>query len=98
MGLLDRAEEREITFGDLQRLGFRLRPDLGGGLTYWYSGGGSSYVKVKTSYNQGYKETVESLIYCSSDDGSRYMIKSMTNPTLDELEIVTNIVKNNKWR
>lgn len=96
MGLLDRAVEREITVGDLQRLGFRLRPNLSGDMIYWYHGGGSSYVMVKTS--QGRKATVENLTYCSSDDGSRYMIKSMINPSLDELEIVTNIVKNNKWR
>lgn len=96
MGLLDRAVEREITVGDLQRLGFRLRPNLSGDMIYWYSGGGSSHVMVKTSQDR--KATVENLTYCSSDDGSRYMIKSMVNPTLDELEIVTNIVKNNKWR
>ena len=98
MGLLDRTVEREITIRDLTRLGFRLRPHFGGDMIYWFNGGGSSYVKVKTTYNQDHKETVESLTYCSSDDGSRYMIKSMTNPTLDELEIVTNVVKNNKWR
>lgn len=105
MGLLDRAieTEREITIGHLTRLGFRLRPNLGGlgkpgGLVYWFHGEGSSYVKVTMTYGAEFKAYVEDLTYCSTENGSQWWIKSVENPNLDDLELVVNIVKNNKWR
>lgn len=99
MGLLDRVieTEREITVGHLTRLGFKLRPHYGG-LVYWFHGEGSSYVKVKMTYGAEFKAYVEDLTYCSTNNGSQWWIKSVKNPNLDDLELVVNIVKNNKWR
>lgn len=102
MGLLDRAieTEREITIDHLKRLGFKLRPKVGGygGLVFWFHGEGSSYVKVKMTYGAEFKASVEDLTYCSTENGSQWWIKSVENPNLDDLELVVNIVKNNKWR
>lgn len=106
MGLLDKIDERKITIQDLKNLGFYARFN-GSQLNYWFHGGGSSYVKVTMSVDvKAYKSCgyissdsqVEKFIYCVSDDGSRYFIKSIDSPTLDDLEIVWGVVKQQKWR
>ena len=106
MGLLDKIDERKITIQDLKNLGFRASFD-GRHLNYWFHGGGSSYVKVTMSVDArkylscGYVSNdsqVENFVYCVSDDGSRYFIKSINTPTMDDLELICGVVKQQKWR
>jgi hypothetical protein len=108
MGLLDRADgrERKITHQDLKALGFRgfLNENT---LNYWFHGSGSSYIKISMSVNaREYKacgyvgdgSQVEKFVYCTSPDGSRYFIKSIESPTMDDLEVILGIVKRQNWR
>ena len=106
MGLLDKIGERKITIQDLNNLGFRALFN-GSQLNYWFHGGGSSYIKITMSVDIvkyitcGYisnESQVEKFVYCVSDNGSQYFIKSINSPTMDDLELIWGIVKQQKWR
>lgn len=108
MGLLDRVDrsEKMITRQNLKALGFReaFNENM---LNYWFHGGGSSYIKISMSVDArkyiacgyvGDDSRVEKFVYCTSSDGSRYFIKSIAFPTMDDLEAVLAIVKQQNWR
>lgn len=108
MGLLDRVDrgERMITRQNLKALGFRevLNENM---LNYWFHGSGSSYIKISMSVDvREYKacgyvgddSRVEKFVYCTSPDGSRYFIKSIKFPTMDDLEVILATVKQQNWR
>lgn len=108
MGLLDRVDGsgKMITRQNLKALGFRevLNENT---LNYWFHGGGSSYIKISMSVNAreykacgyvGDDSQVEKFVYCISPDGSRYFIKSIVSPTMDDLEVILATVKQQNWR
>ena len=108
MGLLDRVDRSEdlITRQNLRTLGFRemLNENM---LNFWFSGSGGSYIKISMSVDVrkyracgyvGDDSRVEKFVYCTSPDGSRYFIKSVESPTIDDLEAILTIVKRQNWR
>ena len=108
MGLLDRIDrsEKMITRQDLRALGFReiFNENM---LNFWFHGSGGSYIKISMSVDArkyracGYvsdDSRVEKFVYCTSSDGSRYFIKSVQSPTMDDLEVILSIVKQQNWR
>ena len=108
MGLLDRVDEsgKMITRQNLKALGFRevFNENM---LNYWFYGGGGSYIKISMTVDArkyiacgyvGDDSRVEKFVYCTSPDGSRYFIKSVESPTMDDLEAILIIVKRQNWR
>lgn len=108
MGLLDRVDEsaKMITRQNLKALGFReiFNENM---LNFWFHGGGGSYIKISMSVNVreylacgyvGDDSRLEKFVYCTSDNGSRYFIKSIESPTMDDLEAILAIVKRQNWR
>lgn len=109
MGLLDRVDrsEKMITRQNLKALGFRemFNENM---LNFWFHGNGGSYIKISMSVNArkyracgyvGDDSRVEKFVYCTSEyAGGRYFIKSIASPTMDDLEAVLAIVKQQNWR
>ena len=97
MSLLDRIEQldNQISISKLIELG--LQPRLHRARPCYRYNNGCSYIVVEVSY-EDYKIVFGPLIYCSREQNrySLYRIRTVQNPTMDEVIMALNLVKNDK--
>ena len=97
MGLLDRTEQldNQISISKLTELG--LQPKMHCAKPCYRYNDGYSYIVVEVSY-EDYKIVFGPLVYCSRDLNSYgiYHIRTIQDPTMDEVIMVLNLVKNDK--
>lgn len=92
MGLLDRVISTELTLQNLQNLG--LRPQYSSSFkepSALYFSSGCCYIKVKVIYEED-KPKFPEMIYCIMKNGSHYYIESVSNPTLEDVEVILNLI------
>lgn len=95
MGIFNTLESEKITTKRLKEMGYNYKPHFGG-LYYMLHGIGGSYASVKMHYRDTEDQYGEELAYCVSDNGSQYHIKKIVNPTMDDIIVVTTLVKQSK--
>lgn len=91
MGLLDRVISTELTLQNLQNLG--LKPRYSGSFkkpTLHFSSG-CCYINVKVIYEED-KPKFPEMVYCIMKNGSHYYIESVSNPTLEDVEVILNLI------
>lgn len=97
MSLLDRIErlDNEITLSKLSELG--LQPRMYCTKPCYRYNIGNSYIIVEVSY-EDYKFIFGPLIYCSREQNRYgiYHIRTIQNPTMDEVIIALGLVKNDR--
>lgn len=95
MGIFTTLEGRKVTTKSLKEMGYNYKPHYGG-LYYMFHGKNNSYASVKMHYRDTEDQYGEELTYCVSDNGSQYHIKRIVNPTMDDVIVVTTLVKQSK--
>lgn len=97
MSLLDQTEQldNQISISKLTELG--LQPKMHCAKPCYRYNDGCSYIVVEVSY-EDYKIVFGPLIYCSREQNrySLYRIRTIQNPTMDEVIMVLSLVKNDK--
>lgn len=97
MSLLDQVEplDNQISISKLTELG--LQPRIHCAKPCYRYNDGSSYIIVEVNY-EDYKIIFGPLVYCSRDLNSYgiYHIRTIQDPTMDEVIMVLSLVKNDK--
>ena len=97
MSLLDRTDQldNQISISKLTELG--LHPKMHRAKPCFRYNNGCSYIVVEVSY-EDYKIVFGPLIYGSREQNrySLYRIRTVQNPTMDEVIMVLSLVKNDK--
>ena len=97
MSLLDQVEQLdiEITLSKLSELG--LQPRMHRAKPCFRYNNGCSYIIVEVRY-EDYKPVFGPLVYCSRDMGRHgiYHIRTIQDPTMNEVIMVLSLVKNDR--
>ena len=97
MSLLDRIEQlnNQISISKLTELG--LQPRMHCAKPCYRYNNGCSYIIVEVSY-EDYKIIFGPLVYCSRELNRNgiYHIKTVQDPTMDEIIMALSLVKNDK--
>lgn len=97
MSLLDQTEQldNQISISKLTELG--LHPKMHRAKPCFRYNNGCSYIIVEVHY-EDYKPIFGPLVYCSCEQNrySLYRIRTVQNPTMDEVIMVLSLVKNDK--
>lgn len=98
MSLLDRTEQLDNQISTTKLIELGLQPRMHRARPCYRYNNGCSYIIVNVFYEGYNKPIFVSLMYCSREQNrySLYRIKTIQDPTMDEVIMAMNLVKNDK--